>query len=96
MNNEEILRKIKKIISEVTAIRILYSGDIDIIILNKAFKNKAYGLLLIKELKIYKKDYLIEISSILLSVYVVYKKGADNTYLITVICEASRIVSSNL
>jgi hypothetical protein len=75
---------------------VFYNGDIDIIILNKAFKDKAHGLLLIKELKIYKKDYLIKVPSILLSVYVVYKKEADNTYLIIVIYEVSRIVSPSL
>jgi hypothetical protein len=96
MNNEEILRKVKKIISGTAAIRVLYSGDIDIIILNEAFKDKAHGLLLIEEFKIYKKDYLIEILSILLSVHVVCEKGADNTYLITAICEVSRIVSPSL
>jgi hypothetical protein len=96
INNEEILREIKKIISGVATIRVLYSGDIDIIILDKVFKDRAHGLLLIEELKIYKKDYLIEVPSILLNVYVVYEKRADNTHLITAIYEASRIVSPGL
>ena len=74
----------------------LYSGDIDVIILNKASKNRAYELLLTEKLKIYKKDYLIKVPSILFSVYVAYEKEADNTYLVTIICEASRIVSPNL
>jgi hypothetical protein len=88
INNEEILREVKKIISGAATIRVLHSGDIDIIILDKVSKNKAHGLLLIEELKIYKKDYLIKVPSILLSVYVAYEKGANNTYLITAICEA--------
>jgi hypothetical protein len=96
MNNEEILREVKKTISGAAAIRVLYSGDIDVIMLDKVSKNRAHGLSLIKELKIYKKDYLIEVPSVLLSVHVVYEKGADNTYLVTAICEASRIVSSGL
>jgi hypothetical protein len=75
---------------------VFYSGDIDIIILNKVFKDKAYGLLLTKEFKIYKKDYFIKILNILLSIRVACEKRADNTYLITVIYEASRIVSLNL
>jgi hypothetical protein len=75
---------------------VLYNGDIDVIISDEAFKNRAHGLLLTEELKIYKKDYLIEVSSILLSVYVACEKGADNTHLIKTICEASRIVSPNL
>jgi predicted nucleotidyltransferase len=75
---------------------VLYNSDIDIIILNKAFKNKAYELSLTKELKIYKKNYLIEILSILFSVHVVYEKRANNTYLVTAICEALRIVFFSL
>jgi hypothetical protein len=96
MDNEEILKEIKKIILRAAAIRVLYSGDIDIIMPNKASKNRAYGLSLTEELKIYKKDYLIEIPSIPFSVRVVCEKKADNTYLITAICEASRIVFSGL
>jgi hypothetical protein len=96
MDNEKILKEVKKIISEVTAIRVLHSGDIDIIMPDKASKDKAHGLLLTEKLKIYKKDYLIKVSSIPLSVRVVCEKRADNTYLATAICEASRIVSFSL
>jgi hypothetical protein len=89
IDNEEILKEVKKIILRAAAIRVLYSGDIDIIISNKAFKDKAHGLPLTEKLKIYKKDYLIKIPGVLFSVRVVYEKEADNTYLITAICEAS-------
>jgi hypothetical protein len=96
MDNEEILKEIKKIILRAAAIRVLHSDDIDVIILNKASKDKAYGLPLTKEFKIYKKDYLIKIPDISLSVRVVCEKKADNTYLATAICEASRTVSFSL
>jgi hypothetical protein len=96
MDNKKILKEVKKIILEVAAIRVLYSDDIDIIIPDKAFKNRAYGLSLTKKLKIYKKDYFIKIPSVLLSVRVACEKKADNTYLITAICEASRIVFFSL
>ena len=96
MDNEEILKEVKKIILEATAIRILHSGDIDIIISNKVFKDKARGLLLTEKLKIFKKDYLIKIPSVLLSVHVACEKEANNTHLVTAICEASRIVSPGL
>jgi hypothetical protein len=96
MDNEEILREVKKIISGAAAIRVLYSGDIDVIIPDEAFKDRAHGLLLTEELKIYKKNYLIEVPRVLLSVYVACEKGADNTYLVTAIYEASRIVSFSL
>jgi hypothetical protein len=96
MDNKEILKEVKKIISKAAAIRVLYSGDIDVIMPDKAFKDKAHGLPLTKKLKIYKKDYLIEISGIPFSVRVVCEKGADNTYLITAICEVSRTVFFSL
>jgi hypothetical protein len=63
---------------------------------DEASKDKAHGLPLTEELKIYKKDYLIEVPGVLLSVRVVCEKGADNTHLATAICEASRTVSSGL
>jgi predicted nucleotidyltransferase len=75
---------------------VFYSSDIDIIISDEASKNRAHGLLLIEELKIYKKDYFIEVPSILFSVHVICEKEADNTYLITAIYEVSRIVSPSL
>jgi hypothetical protein len=92
MDNEEILKEVKKIILKAAAIRVFYSGDIDIIISDKASKDKAHGLLLTEELKIYKKDYLIKVPDIPLSMRVVCEKKADNTHLVTAICEASRIV----
>jgi hypothetical protein len=96
ISNKEILKEIKKIILETTIIYVLYSSDIDVIILDKVFKNRIYGLLLTEALKIYKKDYLVEVSSILLSVRVVCKKKLDNMYLAIEIYKALRIVSSSL
>jgi hypothetical protein len=96
MDNKEILKEVKKIILKAAAIRVLHSGDIDIIISNKAFKDRAHGLLLTEKLKIYKKDYLIEIPGVSLSVRVACEKKADNIYLTTAICEASRTVFSGL
>jgi hypothetical protein len=63
---------------------------------DKASKDRAHGLPLTEKLKIYKKDYLIEIPDVPLSVRVVCEKKADNTHLATAICEASRIVFFNL
>jgi hypothetical protein len=63
---------------------------------DKASKDKAHGLLLTEKLKIYKKDYLIKVPDVLLSVRVVYEKKANNTYLVTAICEASRTVFPGL
>jgi hypothetical protein len=96
MDNEEILKEVKKTILGAAAIRVLYSGDIDVIMLDEAFKDRAHGLPLTEKLKIYKKDYFIKILNVPLSVCVACEKEADNTHLVTAICEASRTVSSGL
>jgi hypothetical protein len=77
-------------------IRVLYSGDIDVTVSDEAFKDKAQRLLLTEILKIYKKDYLVKILNIPLSVRVACEKEANNTPLITAIYEALWSVSSGL
>ena len=47
MNNQDILKEIKKIIPAAAAIRVLRSGDIDIAVLNEATRNKAQAIPLI-------------------------------------------------
>jgi hypothetical protein len=49
-------------------IHVLYNRDIDITVSDKTAKNRVYRLLLINELKIFKKNYLVKMSDILLSV----------------------------
>jgi hypothetical protein len=44
------------------------SGDINVIVLDEAAKNRAQGLPSIKSLKIMRKNYLVEISSVELQV----------------------------
>jgi hypothetical protein len=46
----------------------LYSNDINIIVLDKTIKNRVYRLLLIDKLRIFKKNYLVEILEVLLSI----------------------------
>jgi hypothetical protein len=96
MDNEEILKEVKKTISGAAAIRVLHSGDIDVTMPDEASKDRAHGLPSTEELKIYKKDYLIEVPGVPLGVHVACEKGADNTHLATAICEASRTVSPGL
>ena len=74
----------------------LYNGDIDVIMPDEAFKDRAQGLPLTKVFKIYKKDYLVKILNIPLSVRVACEKEANNTLLTTTIYEALRLVSSGL
>ena len=59
MANKEILHEIKKIISEIAVICIFKNSNINVTILNKIFKNRAYSLLSTINLIILRKDYLI-------------------------------------
>ena len=45
---------------------------------------------------IFRKDYLIEILEILLTISVIEEKTADNIYFIYTICKASKLISLNL
>jgi hypothetical protein len=69
---------------------VLYSSNINVTVLDKTVKDRVYRLLLTDELRIFKKDYLVEVLGILLSVRVIEKKRADNLQLTVVICIASK------
>jgi len=96
LNNEEILKEVKKTISGAAAVRVLHSGDIDITVPDEAAKDRAQGLPSTEELKIFRQDYLVEVPGVPLSVRVACEKGADNSRLATAICEASRTISPGL
>ncbi len=66
--NEEILKEIRKTITGAAAIRVLRSGDIDVTVPDETAKDRAYGLPSTDELRIFKKDYLVEVLGVPLSV----------------------------
>jgi hypothetical protein len=47
-------------------------------VLDKTVKNRVYRLLLTDKLRIFKKDYLVEMLEVLLSIQVTEKKEANN------------------
>jgi hypothetical protein len=55
-------------ITKAAVIRVLYSSDINMTVLDKTIKNRVYRLLLTDELRIFKKNYLVEVLEILLSI----------------------------
>jgi hypothetical protein len=55
-------------ITRAAMIRVLHSGNINVTILDKTVKNRVYRLLLTDELRIFKKNYLVKILEVLLSV----------------------------
>lgn len=99
-NNEEILKEVKKTIPGAAAIRVLRSGDIDITVPDEATKDRAYSLPSTEELKIYKKDYLVEAIGVPLSVRVACEKGGinaqKNAQLAAAICTASKSIAPGL
>jgi hypothetical protein len=46
----------------------LYSSNINITVLDKIVKNRVYRLLLTDKLRIFKKNYLVEMLEILLNI----------------------------
>jgi hypothetical protein len=95
-SNEEILKEIKKTITGAAMIRVLYSGDIDMTVPDETAKDRVYRLPSIDELRIFKKDYLMEVLGVPLSVRVAGKKGADNSQLAAAICAASKTMTLGL
>jgi hypothetical protein len=55
-------------ITRAAVIRVLYSSNINMTVLDKTAKDCAYRLLLTDELRIFKKNYLVEMLEILLSI----------------------------
>lgn len=96
MANEEILREVKKTISGAAAIRILKSGDIDVTVPDEASKDRAHGLPSTTDLIILRKDYLVEVPGVPLSMQVAGGKDADNTGLAESICTGSRGLTPGL
>ena len=57
----------------------LHSNNIDVFLLMKTARNRAQALFLIKDFKIFKRNYLIEISEVSLTMSVTERKTAENT-----------------
>jgi hypothetical protein len=75
---------------------VLHSGDIDVIVLDETVKDRAQGLPSIEELRIFRKDYLVEVPGVPLSVRVAGEKGADNSQLAAAVCAASKAMAPGI
>jgi hypothetical protein len=96
LGNREILEEIRKTIPEAAAIRTLQSGDIDVTVPTEAAKERAQSLTPSDEIKVHKRDYLIELPGVPLATRVACGKQADNGSLAISICEASKQLSPGL
>ena len=71
----------------------LRSGDIDMTLPDKTTRDRAQALPSSERITIYRREYLVEVPFVPLSVYIVGAKQADNTELAGKICEASKSLS---
>lgn len=81
LDNESILKELKKTIPNAAEVRVLKSGDIDVTVPDEATKEKAQGLPSTKDLKMFRRDYLIEVPGVALSINVATGKNADDSLL---------------
>jgi hypothetical protein len=96
MNNQEILKEIKKTIPAAAAIRVLRSGDIDIAVPDEAIRDRAQGIPPTQDLKIHRKDFLVEVPGVPMSIPVAEGRQASNETLANRIREASKSLSPGL
>jgi hypothetical protein len=90
LESEQILQEVKKTIPGAAAVRVLRSGDIDVTVPDEATKDKVYTLPATEGLKVYRKDYTIEVPGVPVSLVVAEGPQANNTALATRIIDASK------
>ena len=96
LESEQVLQEVKKTIPGAAAVRILRSGDIDVTVPDEATKDKVYTLPTTEGLKIYRKDYTIEVPGVPVSLAVAEGSQADNIALATRIIDASKSIAPGL
>ena len=74
----------------------LYSSNINISLSTETARNRVQTLFLTREFKIFRRDYSVKVSRVLLTVSVTEEKAADNIHLAHTICKASKSVSLSL
>ena len=89
----DVLQAVRKAIPAAVAIRSLRSGDVDVTVPSEAAKDKARTAPPVEGIKIYRKDYLVEVPGVPLSLQVNCGKGASNSALERTIMEASRVMT---
>ena len=92
----EILKEVKTKIAGAAAVRVLQSGDIDVIVASQEAKDRAMAIQPSPEMKVYRRDYLIEVPGVPMSTEVDGGKAADNSRLACEIVESSKIVTPRI
>jgi hypothetical protein len=94
--NPEILKEVKKKIAGAAAVRVLRSGDIDVVVPDQATKDRTMAMAPTEELKVYRRDYLVEVPGVPLTTEVACGRAADNSRLARAIADESRALSPGL
>ena len=80
--SEEILKNAKIVIQGAYAVKLLRSGDVEIMVKNQIDKDRALNQPLIKSVKILRQNYPVEIAAVPLFLRINSGKNADNVTLI--------------
>ena len=96
MSNQDILKEVKRTIPGAATIRKLHSGDIDVTVPDVETKDRAQGIQPTESIKIHRKDYLVEVTGVPLTLQVADGPQANNSELATEICEGSKSLTPEL
>jgi hypothetical protein len=86
----EVLSAVKQAIPSAIAVKTLKSGDIDVHVTSQKVKDQVLNGPTVQGIKILRRDYLLEIPGVDLTLQVNNGKNADNTELINTICAATK------
>jgi HAMP domain-containing protein len=79
---QEILKNAKTVIKGAYAVKLLRSGDVEVLVKDQADKDRALNQPPIEGIKILRQDYPVEIAAVPLSLRIDSGRNADNTTLI--------------
>ena len=89
-SNAELLSAAKIAIPGAYAIKAMRSGDIEVMVPDQATKDRVLNQQSVKEVKILRQDYLVEIPGMPLSMRIASGKNADNHELIQELIKANK------
>src|SRR5450756_1142120 len=87
---EELLKSARTAIRGAYAVKILRSGDVEVMVKDQADKDRALNQPILEGIKILRQDYPVEIAAVPLSLPVSNEKGADNSEILQEIVKANK------
>jgi hypothetical protein len=87
---QEILKNAKTVIKGAYAVKLLRSGDVEVLVKDQADKDRALNQPPIEGIKILRQDYPVEIAAVPLSLRINSGRNADNATLIQELTKATK------